>query len=424
MNWDFTYLFSESLFYKVLIGVSLIGALSGVVGTFSFLRKKSLVSDAISHSVLPGICVGFIYEGNKNPIFLIAGSLLAGLISVWLIDYLIRRTKISEDTAIAFASTFFFAVGSVMLSFILAGNNPEKVGLKDYLFGKAATISFQDIRYFLLGGGLILLVIIMLYRPLKAVVFNSEFAHSIGINVRFMEFIISVLTVLTVALGIQAVGVVLMSALLIAPAATARYWTNNYLKLMIFAALIGGICSSFGVFVSGLQENMPTGPWIVTFLFAFVFLTLLFAPGKGWISVVKKRKTNRRKIETENVLKVFYQLKENGQNSISVKDILDKRSFETAYLSIILKEALSRGLIKQDQNEYFLTPQGNTEAERIVRLHRLWELYLTRRMNFKEDHIHGTAETVEHLITPEIEAELLKELQFPNADPHNKNIPY
>ncbi len=424
MSWDFTYLFTEILFYKVLFGVSLIGALSGVVGTFSLLRKKSLISDAISHSVLPGICVGFIYEGSKNPLVLLIGCLIAGLISVWLIDFIVRRTKLSEDTAIAFASTFFFALGSVLLSYIVAGDNPEKVGLKDYLFGKAATISFEDINIFMYCGVAILVLIVAFYKQIKLVVFNVDFAASIGISIRLIEFMIAVITVLTVAIGIQAVGVVLMSALIIAPSAAARYWTNNLVKVLLLAALFGCLASSLGVFTSGIFEDMPTGPWVVTYLFLFVFFTLLFAPRKGWFSVLKRKRKTKGRIERENVLKTFFQLEESGVDNVRIQDLMQRRYFESSVLGKILNSLQKDDLLQKENNVYHLTVEGKTESSRIVRLHRLWELYLTKRMNFKEDHIHGSAESVEHLITPELEQELLRDLDFPESDPHNKNIPY
>ncbi len=424
MTMDFTTLFTEPLFYKVLIGVSLIGSLSGVVGTYAFLRRKSLVSDAVSHSVLPGICVGFLYSGTKDPSWLIAGSLLTGLISVWFIDYLVRTTKLSEDTAIAFSATFFFALGSVLLSVVISGDNPEKNGLKDYLFGKAATLSFRDIRFFIYGGLSIGLLILAFFRQFKILAFNPDFAGTVGINRRATEFLLSVLTVLTVSLGIQAVGVVLMSALIIGPAATARYWTDNFGKMLLLAGATGWLASSLGVFVSGLQENMPTGPWVVSFLFLFVMISLVAAPKKGWISLWKKRRENRRRMESENVLKACYQLQESGKVSVTAKDLLEKRAFEPAALYRILRLLEARGMIERSGRNYRLTEKGSAEAARVVRLHRLWELYLAKRMNFREDHLHGSAETVEHLLTPEIEAELLRELDFPEADPHNKQIPY
>lgn len=421
---NFLYFFTDSVAQKVILGVAIIGIVSGVVGTYSFLRKKTLIADAISHSVLPGVCVGFMFAGTKDPILLMVGALVFGWLSVWVIEYVTRTTKLSEDTAIAMVSTFFFAVGSVLLSLISKTQNAEQTGLKNFLFGKAATMTSFDIQVFVIVSIVIICIVLFFFKPFQLVSFNVEFAKSIGIKVVRIEFLLSTLTVLTVAIGIQAVGVVLMSALLIAPAAAARYWTNKLGKMILISALLGMFSGIFGVMFSTVKENMPTGPWIVFVLFLFTLLTLLFAPKKGWFSIRKRNKNNSRKIADENSLKVIYQLKEDGKQAIFVSDFLEKRKMDTTVLGKSLSRLVKNDWLKENENKFQLTEKGESEAARIVRSHRLWELYLTKRMNFKEDHIHGTAETIEHLITPEIEKELMKELNFPTSDPHNKEIPY
>jgi manganese/zinc/iron transport system permease protein len=140
--------------------------------------------------------------------------------------------------------------------------------------------------------------------------------------------------------------------------------------------------------------------------------------------MVRKQRINRKKMAEENVLKVFFQLAEVGYENVTYSDFLNKRQMDSKELTNTIAALIKKGFIKKHSQFYRLSENGAVEAARIVRFHRLWELYLTNRLNFKEDHIHGTAETIEHLITPEIEKELLKELQFPTADPHNKNIPY
>ena len=419
-----TYFFTDPIAQKVIIGVAIIGAVSGIVGTFSFLRKKTLLADAISHSVLPGICLGFMFVGTKDPIVLMSGALVIGWISVWLIDYLSGTTKLSEDTAIALVSTLFFAIGSVLLSVISKSQNAEQTGLKNFLFGKAATMTTFDIQVFTVISFVIIFIVLVFFKPFQLVCFNTEFAKSIGVKVKFIEFLLSTLTVMTVAIGIQAVGVVLMSALLIAPAASARYWTNRLSIMVILAALFGMLSSVIGVMLSTMKSNMPTGPWIVFALFAFTLLTLLFAPKKGWFSIRKRNNSNHKKITEENLLKTFYQLKEEGNSQVTFRDFLEKRAVDTHSLQNDLKRMVRHGFLTENNKTFTLTKRGNTEAARILRSHRLWELYLTKRMNFKEDHIHGAAETIEHLITPEIEEQLLKELDFPISDPHNKEIPY
>ena len=194
--------------------------------------------------------------------------------------------------------------------------------------------------------------------------------------------------------------------------------------MVLISAFFGMLSGVLGVIFSTVKDNMPTGPWIVFSLFLFTFLTLIFAPEKGWFSIQKRNRRNIRKITEENILKIIYQLKEQGILDVSFKDILAKRAMDTDTLENNLMRLVNLGWLKKSSELFSLSEKGEVEASRIVRSHRLWELYLTKRMNFKDDHIHGTAETIEHLITPEIEKELMKELDFPTSDPHNKEIPY
>ena len=194
--------------------------------------------------------------------------------------------------------------------------------------------------------------------------------------------------------------------------------------MLVLAAIFGMLSGMLGVMFSTMKDNMPTGPWIVFALFIFTLLTLLFAPKKGWFSIRKRNNSNHKKITEENLLKTFYQLKEEGNSQVTFRDFLEKRAVDTHSLQNDLKRMVRHGFLTENNKTFTLTKRGNTEAARILRSHRLWELYLTKRMNFKEDHIHGAAETIEHLITPEIEEQLLKELDFPISDPNNKEIPY
>ena len=418
------YFLEDAVAQKVVFGVAVIGFISGVVGVFSFLRKKTLVADAISHAVLPGVCVGFLFAGTKDPVILMTAAVVVGWLSVWMIDLIVRTTKLKEDAAIAIVSTFFFAIGSVLLSYISKSENAEQTGLKNFLFGNAATMTDLDVNVFVVVSLVILLVVVLFFKQFKLFCFDEAFSKVIGLPVKSIEFLLSTLTVLTVAIGIQAVGVVLMSALLIAPASAARYWTNKLSLMLVIAGFFGLFSGVFGVVVSTFKEAMPTGPWIVTILFLFTILTLLFAPKKGWFSIKKLNDFNKFKIMEENLLKVFYQYLEEGKEELEVMDILEKRPVDTSDLETVLSRLQKKGLLHKKDQSYQLTINGNVEAMRIVRSHRLWELYLTQRMKFKDDHIHGSAETIEHLITPEIELELLKELDFPKEDPHNKTIPY
>lgn len=414
----------SSTLILVLIGLAIISAVAGVVGTYSFLRKRALIGDAVAHAVLPGVAVGFLLSGTKNPVFLLLGGLFFGFLAILSIDVIRRKTKLSEDTAIAVVSTVYFAIGSVFLSIISNSGDGDQAGLKDFLFGKAATLTEGDLLVFLMAAVFVVVAVFFFYKPFLLVSFNKDFAQAQGWNVNVYETILSILTVLVISIGLQAVGVVLMSALLIAPAASARYWTNSLPKMMWISAVFGAISGVGGGLLSLLGEDMPTGPWVIMILFFFTLITLLFAPEKGYLSIWKRNKKNFEKINQENVLKAFQQFKEEGSIEVSLSTFLEKRKMDTAVLGKTLNRIQAKNWLTQKEGKFALTALGEIEAKRVVRLHRLWELYLTQRLNFKEDHIHGTAETIEHLLTDELEKELVKELDYPTEDPHNKEIPY
>lgn len=408
----------------VVIGTVLIAACSAMVGTYTYLRKRTLVGDAVAHAIFPGICLGFMLSGSKNPLYLLIGAIIVGWIALLLMDRIVEKTKLKTDTALAYILTFFFGIGSVLMSYIQKSGNASQSGLHDFLFGKAANMVINDVYVFGITSLLLLATVLLFFKQFKLISFNPEFASSIGINVRFFNFLLTTMTVVSVSIGIQAVGVVLMSALLITPATTARLWTHRLNKLMLLAGVFGALSGVLGAYVSFTSSNMPTGPWFVVFLTIFAVLSIFFAPKSGLVSRYKLQISNKRKINQENILKVTYQLNESGLIGLKREDYFKRRGFVTRNFDKGIARLKRKGLLEELDNKLSLTFEGEVEAKRVVRLHRLWELYLTKRMNFKEDHIHGGAETIEHIITAELEKELLKDLDYPTLDPHQSNIPY
>ena len=417
--------FSDPNVRMVVLGTISIAVGASLVGTFTYLRKQALVGDAISHSIFPGVCFAFILSGTKDPLYLIIGAFISGWLSVFLIEWVTNRTKLKPDTAIAFILTFFFGVGTMLMSYIQNSGNGAQSGLDQYLCGKAAAIGNDDVWIFGSIGIALLLLIVFFYKTFKLISFNPDFAKSLGVKVRLFEIVLSSLTVLSIASGIQAVGVVLMAALLITPATIARQWTHN-LKVMLVLAVIAAALSGFvGAYISYTAPSMPTGPWIVIVLSTLALLSVFLAPNRGIIARVMKQINNKKQIRRENLLKAIYHCMEDDQvNQISAARILQRRSFGTNELERGLRGLIRKSLLLTNNGQFQFTEHGEKEAKRIVRLHRLWEMYLTQRMNFSEDHIHGTAESIEHIITPELELALEKELGFPKTDPHNKQIPY
>ncbi len=419
--------FSDPNIRYVVIGSVLLTASSAIVGTFTFLNKRSLIGDAIAHAVLPGICLGFIVSGTKNPLALIIGAFITGWLSLIIVDYVTRKTRIKEDTAIGLVLSVFFGIGILMLTVIQKSGNASQSGLDHFLFGKAAALVGSDLYAFLIVASILLVVVYVMFKEFALLAFDKAYAKSIGYPVRTLELILTSLIVLAVVIGIQAVGVVLMAAILITPAAAARFWTDKITVMVLLASAFGAISGLSGAYISFIAPAMPTGPWIVIVISVIAFISFFLAPKRGIVSRLIRQNKIHRTINNENVLKVMYQLGEENKNYFiprHLDEIIRRRKYERATLQTILRRLLNHGYVEQTGNLWNLSEEGKNKALRVVKIHRLWELYLTTYMKIAPDHVHEDAETIEHLLTPELEAELEKQLGFAELDPHQTKIPY
>lgn len=419
--------FSDPNIRYVVIGAVLLTASSAIVGSFTFLNKRALVGDAIAHAVLPGICLGFLMAGTKNPLALIAGAFVTGWLSLVAVDYITAKTRLKEDTAIGLILSVFFGFGIVLLTVIQKSGNAAQSGLDHFLFGKAAALVGEDLYTFAAVAVVLLIAVFLLFKEFTLVAFDRDFAKAIGLPVRRIELVLTSLIVLAVVIGIQAVGVVLMAAILITPAAAARFWTDKIRVMFLLASVFGAVSGLAGAYISYVAPAMPTGPWIVIVISTIAFLSFFLAPRRGVFSRLMKQNTNRKTINDENVLKALYQLGEESKNFYlqrSVEEIIRRRKFERAQLIPVLKRLRSQGYLEQTGSLWGLTEEGKDRGQRVVKMHRLWELYLTTQLHIAPDHVHDDAESIEHLLTPELEAELEAVLNYPKTDPHESEIPY
>lgn len=399
----------------VVLGMFFINSSSALIGTFAFLRKRALIGDAIAHSLLPGLCLGFLAAGEKNLILLMLGAFITGWFSTFAVDIIVNKTKVKQDAAIGIVLSTFFAFGIVLLTYIQHHASGQQAGLDHFLFGQAAAINKADVWVF---GSILLLMILVVsifYKSFVIVAFNQEFAKSVGLPVRTIEFLITSMTVLAIASGIQALGVILMSALIITPGATARLWSHKLTRILVLAIIFSVISGVAGAYISYTKTGMPTGPWVVLFLSLFIVISIFLAPDKGILSKFLRARGNKKKILHENILKAVYQFHEKSKakdlrGTFNIGNIVSIRNFDTSALLKGINKLMSKGLIQKNKSNYVLTEAGVDESKRIVRLHRLWEQYLITRTSIEMDHVHSGAEAIEHIITPEIEAELEKEL--------------
>ena len=419
--------FSDPGVRYVALGSVLLTASSAIVGSFTFLNKKSLLGDAIAHAVLPGICLGFIISGTKNPLVLITGAFITGWISLVLVEFITSRTRIKEDAAIGLTLSVFFGFGVLLLTMIQKSGNAAQSGLDHFLFGKAASLVGQDLVVFSVVAIILLIAVVVLFKEFTLLAFDKDFARSIGWPVRTIQLVLTFLIVLAVVIGIQAVGVVLMAAILITPAAAARFWTDRITVMFLLASLFGGFSGLAGAYISFVAPSMPTGPWIVIVISVIAFISFFMAPRRGVISRMMRRTRIRKTINDENVLKALYQLGEENKDFYIqryVDEIIRRRKFVKDNLLKVLHRLERQGYVQRTGNLWGLTTEGKERGQRVVKIHRLWELYLTTYLNIAPDHVHDDADTIEHLLTPELEQRLEKLLDYPVTDPHKSEIPY
>ncbi len=414
----------------VLAGTILLGISAGALGCFAILRRRALVGDAVAHAILPGVCLAFIVAGGKDPFMLIAGAFVFGLLSMVTMDFITRNSRIAPDASIGMVLSVFFGLGVVLLTFIQSTGHIDQSGLDDFLFGQAASMIGDDVLVF---GGLsllILVIIVITFKELKLISFDPSFAQSIGYPVKRMEFLLALLMVMTITAGIQAVGVVLMASMLIIPAAAARYWTDSLRVMLLIAAGVGAFSGITGSFISYTAPAMPTGPWMVVSTAFIFFLSFLLAPGRGEIARYIQKKRLSYKVASENILKTLYAMEEEDGRTDRLRPLQElrkRRHLTKSRMKKVISTLLNKKLIAYyagTPDGYVLTADGRREAKRLVRVHRLWEKYLNQHLQIAEDHVHDDAESMEHLITSEIEAELRKSLGSPELDPHLSKIPY
>ena len=298
-------LVSDYTFRTIALGCMLLGSVSGMLGCFAVLRKQSLLGDAVSHASLPGVCLAFLIIRSKNTEILLLGALAIGLICIGLIQTIQNYTKIKFDSALAFILSVFFGLGLVLLSYLNKLPGANKSGLNKFIFGQASTFVERDVRLMLYTGIILLIVIILFWKEFKIVTFDSEFAKTLGFPSRKIEILISVLFVITVIIGIQAAGVILISAMIISPAVAARQWTNRLSVMVILSGIFGGIAGLTGTLISITESNLPTGPVIVLVISLIVVFSILFSPKRGILSRIlinsKKRKMFRKQLENKKI---------------------------------------------------------------------------------------------------------------------------
>ncbi|MCX7571765.1 metal ABC transporter permease [Tumebacillus sp. DT12] len=373
----------------VLAACVLLGLSSGVLGCFALLRKHSLLGDAFAHAALPGICIAFMLVGSKSITLFLIGAVVAGLLAAACIQAITRYSRIKEDTALGLVLSVFFGFGIVLLTKIQQSANGNQSGLDSFLFGKAASLVGTDVKVMMGVAAVLLFVCWLFFKEFKLLSFDPGFGRGLGLPMGLFNALLMLLIVLAVVIGLQAVGVVLMAAMLIIPALAARYWTERLDRMIVLAGLFGALSGAAGTLVSSLTYNMPTGPVIVLCATALFLLSLIVAPQRGLAVKGMRRIKLRSRIAEENLLQSLYDLAEKDLLAgrlrpgigYRIAQLIERRPTAPKAALRTLRRLHRDGLVKRVgaaqglETRWMLTDKGGELAYELTLHQRMWEIF-------------------------------------------------
>jgi manganese/zinc/iron transport system permease protein len=359
-------LFLDHTVRTVALGAAVLGIVAGALGTFAVLRRQSLLGDAMSHAALPGIALGYLLTQSKEPIVLLAGAVVAGWIGTFLVTAVVRTTRVKYDAALGIVLSVFFGVGLVLLTLLQRRPDASQAGLDTFLFGQAAALLERDVVTMAVLGAVVLGVTAALWKELKLLTFDPDFAATLGFRVRALDALLTGLLVVAIAVGLQTVGVVLMAAMVVAPAAAARQWTDRLGLMTLLAAAFGALAGVAGAVVSSEAARLPTGPTIVLCAAAVVALSFLFAPRRGLVARAVRERRGRGRLRVDAVLADLYELGRRHESfeHAHASDVLETAEGDRAAVRGTLAELERRGWALRNGSDWALTDAGRAEAER------------------------------------------------------------
>ena len=367
----FTDLFFNYTLRTVALGTAAIGIVSGALGSFALLRKQSLLGDAISHAALPGVVLAFMLTRSRTSLVLIIGAAIAGWLATLLIIAVVRHTRIKEDSALGLALSIFFGFGLMLLTFTQRMSDARQAGLDRFLFGQAATLIERDVITMTVIGLLVLALLFLFWKEFKLLSFDPDYAASLGFPVRLLDVMLTTLLVAAIVIGLQAVGVILMSAMVVAPAAAARQWTNKLGVMTLLAALFGAISGVSGALISNTAAGLSTGPVIVLVISLIALISIFFAPNRGILFRWLQERRNRHRLRLEAVLGSLYILAgqhDDPRHGHSI-EVLRAMNAGRGGVKHTLQTLAERQWVQEvEPNVWALTNTGFSEAKRIGQL--------------------------------------------------------
>jgi manganese/zinc/iron transport system permease protein len=363
-------LFADYTLRQVAVGSAMLGIVNGVLGSFAVLRKQSLLGDGISHAALPGIALAFLLTGSKSSLVLLLGAAAAGWVATLLIMSIVKHTRVKYDSALGLILSVFFGFGLVLLTYIQKMPVATQAGLDKFLFGQAATLLRKDVVTISILGGIVLAFLLVFWKEFKLLSFDPDFGYSLGFPVRILDVLLTTLLVVAIVIGLQTVGVVLMSAMVVAPAAAARQWTDRLGVMVTVSGIFGALAGVSGALVSSQAARIPTGPMIVLCASAIVIFSLLLAPNRGLVWGFAREQVNRRRLQTDAVLSDLYVLamRHRDPDRGHTVEVLRTMALGHGGVDRSIRVLTERGLVEEtDAGEWTLTPRGMEEARSLSR---------------------------------------------------------
>ncbi len=403
----------------VMLGTGLLGMAAGMIGCFTLLRRRALMGDALSHATLPGVGLAFLLaphiglDGKSLPV-LLTGATLSGIVGVAAILYVRSMTRLKEDAALGIVLSVFFGAGIAILTIVQQLPTYHAAGLESFIYGKTASINSSDAQLIAVSGFLSVTLVALLFKELTLLCFDEGFAGSRGYPIRGLDLLLMSLVVIVTIIGLQAVGLVLMIALLVIPAAAARFWTHNLTRMMLISSAIGGVGGIVGSAMSGLFAKLPSGPMIVITCSCLFFFSMLFGRERGVLIRIARRLELNRSVDRQHLLRGMFELLESRSPNVrttgmtvSFSELLAMRTWSPFRLLRQIERCRHRGLLVRNHDASLsLTDAGLAEAARLVHEHRLWEIYLITHADVAPGRVDQAADTIEHVLEPELIAQL------------------
>ncbi len=407
----------------VLLGTTMLGISGGIVGVFMLLRKRSLVGDVVGHASLPGIAIAFLIMEAAHPgtgrtlSGLLIGATVSALLGVLCTLVIVNYSRIKEDAALAIVLSIFYGLGISLFTVIQSIPAGSSAGLRDFIFGKAALMILSDVELIAKASAIVLVLCGLLFKEFSLLCFDEEFAAALGWPVTILDLLLMGIVVAVTVVGLQSVGLILVVAILIIPAAAARFWSDHLQTMTVIAGTLGGLGAFAGVLTSSLVPKLATGAIIVVVNAGFFVVSLLVGSKRGIIYRLWNQSVLRQRVGRHDLLRAIYELIESKTQTssqqqllaISVKlpELLRQRSWTSPRVRSLLRKAQGHDLLWKDAEEsYRLTPLGAESARRAARNHRMWELFLIHYADIAPAQVDRDADRIEHILEPSMIAEL------------------